>query len=283
MMVRAARLLMLAGAVTLVTAAGMALPAMAQSQSTSASHLSLAERVTRLEAQQSQGSIGLVNRVQQLQTQVQQLQGQVEVLQHKLEQVQQTSRDRYVDLDSRIARLEGHAPTAGAALGPADTSSAAPMADAGTQDTPIGAAAGTPADEATGTTMAADPEDDYEHAFSALRSGDFASAARRFRAFIQRYPNHKLTPNAYYWLGESYYGTQNYQVALQAFDDLLRRFPDDAKAPDALLKKGYCQFELQQWSAARDTLEQVRSRYPDSREARLAAGRLRALDRRSGG
>ena len=70
--------------------------------------LSLADRVSRLEqqAQQSQGGVGLVNQVQDLQSQVQQLQGQVEELQHQLQQMQDSGKAQYTDLDSRIARLE---------------------------------------------------------------------------------------------------------------------------------------------------------------------------------
>jgi tetratricopeptide (TPR) repeat protein len=51
----------------------------------------------------------------------------------------------------------------------------------------------------------------------------------RFREFIQKYPNDALTPNAFYWLGESYYATTNYQVALEAFKHLLSQFPQSDK------------------------------------------------------
>lgn len=253
----------------------------------SSQRLSLAERVSRLEqqAQGDNGGIGLVNQVQQLQSQVQQLQGQVEELQHRLEQFEQSSKSQYVDLDSRLGRLEGHAPAA-------DTS--APPPDNGPvelDDVQLGgqgqggtAAAGQQSQQdATGSdnTGSGDPQADYQQAFSALRNGDFAEASRRFNAFISKYPNTSLTPNAYYWLGESYYGTQNYQVALQTFQKLLKRFPDDAKAPGALLKVGYCQYELEQWDASRDTLNRVIQQYPGTQEARLAEGRLRALSMHS--
>lgn len=117
----------------------------------------------------------------------------------------------------------------------------------------------------------------YDEAFSALKDGRYAESARRFQGFIDQYPNADLTGNAYYWLGESYYVTQNYRVALDTFSALLTRFPDNQKAPDALLKVGYCQYELKQWDAAQTTLNQVVERYPDTTVSRLAQGRLRAL------
>src|SRR5690606_35209683 len=93
----------------------------------------------------------------------------------------------------------------------------------------------------------------YDAAFKAIRGGDYVGAARQFRDFIQQYPDHPLAPNALYWLGESYYATTNYSVALQAFQQLLSQFPDSDKAPDALLKVGYSQIELKQAAAGRTT------------------------------
>jgi tol-pal system protein YbgF len=91
------------------------------------------------------------------------------------------------------------------------------------------------------------------------------------------FPDGDYAPNAQYWLGESYYVTQNYGIALDAFQALLRRFPNSSKAPDALLKLGYCQYELRQWDEAEATLNRVMQQYPDTTVARLAQGRLRAM------
>ena len=102
-------------------------------------------------------------------------------------------------------------------------------------------------------------------------------SARRFQTFLDQYPDSGLAGNAYYWLGESYYVTQNYKIALQSFQTLLQRYPESQKAPDAMLKVGYSQYELKQWDQAEATLNQVVQTYPDTTVARLAQGRLRAL------
>jgi tol-pal system protein YbgF len=124
---------------------------------------------------------------------------------------------------------------------------------------------------------AADEKGEYDQAFNALKDGRYAESARRFQGFIGQYPNSELTPNAYYWLGESYYVTQNYPISLDTFQKLLAQFPNSQKAPDALLKVGYCQYEMKQWDQAEATLNQVVQKYPDTTVARLAQGRLRAL------
>ena len=274
-----------------------------------AQRLSLAERVDRLE-QQSQpggqpgGAVDRVNQVSSLQSQVQALQGKVEELQHALDQASQRNRDQYVDLDSRLGRIEGRAP--GSAAPVADAAAAAAAASQQPPDIELGspatlsapgpssapAAAGNlteadraamPPDAANAATAAstpADPADEsaaYGEAFQALKDGRYAESARRFQSFIERYPDGTLTGNAYYWLGESYYVTQNYEIAEQSFRTLLQRYPDSQKAADALLKTGYAQYEMKQWDQAEATLNQVMQQYPDTTVARLAEGRLRAL------
>lgn len=298
-------------AAVLVTAAVLASPAQAQQR------LSLSERIERLEQQASgrggaQGGIDLVNQIQALQSQVQTLQGQVEELRHQLGEAQGRAKDQYIDLDSRIGRIEGRsgagavAPAAPAgsqdpglsdielgASPPADTNSLTPadasLASPDDQDRTGAVAAGSSAIGTSATNMPpatdlpsapADPEAEkraYDEAFSALKDGRYAESARRFQSFIAQYPNTDLTGNAYYWLGESYYVTQNYRVALDTFNTLLSRFPQNQKAPDALLKTGYCQYELKQWDAAESTLNSVVETYPNTTVARLAQGRLRAL------
>jgi len=247
------------------------------------SRLSLADRVALLEQQaqnKDQSGIGMVNQMQQLQAQVQQLQGQIEELQHNLQEQNDKNKAQYADLDSRLGRLEGgNAAGAGAAAGapaanPPPGNPPAAVAPAGGSNNGNSGQANTPGN------IGADPaaaQAAYNVAFKALQSGDYVQASRQFRSFIQQYPNHALTPNAYYWLGESYYVTMNYPVALESFQHLLSQFPQSDKAPDALLKVGYSQLELKQDAAAKATLSSVKTKYPGSKAASLAQERLQHI------
>jgi len=267
-----------------------------------AQRLSLAERVAKLEQDAqghngASGNIDLVNQINALQAQVQTLQGQVEELRHQLDEAKSRSKEQYIDLDSRLARLEGRG---GSAAPPAPGPGAANSGQL--QDIPLASGSPPPAARAdvppprneapppqgaapppSDTTLqaapagAADEKGEYDQAFNALKDGRYAESARRFQGFIGQYPNSELTPNAYYWLGESYYVTQNYPISLDTFQKLLAQFPNSQKAPDALLKVGYCQYEMKQWDQAEATLNQVVQKYPDTTVARLAQGRLRAL------
>jgi tol-pal system protein YbgF len=281
----AARLSM-AGAIA--SAMLFAYPAFAQD-----SRLSLAERVAQLEQQaqnKDRAGIGMVNQTQQLQAQVQQLQGQIEQLQHQLQVLDDKNKAQYGDLDSRLGRLEGGGAGAAAAGASATGSNASSVPAGNTLAASSSAAAASsvtdqPASSgSTAVAASADPAEvqaAYDVAFKSMRAGNYVEASREFRSFTKQYPNQALTPNAWYWLGESYYVTTNYSVALASFQQLLKDFPQSEKASDALLKIGYSQVELKQYDAAKATLTEVTQKYPGSKVASLAQERLQRLQQSS--
>ncbi len=235
-----------------------------------AQRTSLADRVAVLEqrAAGDQGATELVNQMTQLRSEVQALRGQIEELQQQLEQAKQGQRSQYLDLDGRLNRLEG-----GASSSSSLTPSPAPM-----QPAPVASAGTVTASEPVSGAMAGmDERSAYNHAFEALKSGDYVESSRRFRDFLAVFPGGQYAPNAMYWLGESYYVTQNYALAGDQFQSLLDRFPTHDKAPGALLKLGLSQYGLKQYPAAETTLRQVLQRYPNSDVARTADDRLRAM------
>ena len=229
-----------------------------------AQRASLADRVAALEARNAgdQGGTELVNQISQLRSEVQELRGQIEQLQQQLEQAKQGQRSQYLDLDGRLNRLEGGTVPAPDTAAPSATPAASnPVA--------------TPA--ASNAMAGMDERAAYTHAFEALKGGDYAESARRFRDFIAAHPGGQYAPNALYWLGESYYVTQNYALAGEQFQALLDRYPTHDKAPGALLKLGLAQYGLKDYAGADATLRQVVQRYPGSDVARTADDRLRAM------
>ena len=261
----------------------LALPASAQQR------MSASDRLAALEQQLSamrSGNMDLLNQVGELKTEVQSLRAQIEELQQQVEQQKQSAKNQYLDLDSRVERLENGAssPTAAAPASvptPAATASvprpatgAKPPvpAGAGIQDSPprvYGDAATLGKGEGERTA--------YNGAFDALKAGRYADSARLFQAFLDNYPNGTYTPNALYWLGESYYVTQNYALAQAQFQALLDRYPTHDKSAGALLKVGLSQQGLRQLDAAEATYNKVLGKYPGTEAARVADDRLRAI------
>ena len=233
----------------------------------------------------------LVIQVQELQDEVRALRGQLEEQNRELENVKRRQRDQYLDLDQRISDVRNSQPAmaAGAAAGATAAAPApsAPATAAGgdvpevrppmdTESEVVGI--GQPAAQSQAAAVSGEAEKAaYDQAFQALKELRYADAAEEFQSFLERYPNSEYADNAQYWLGESYYVTRNFEIALTAFQDLLDRFPESPKAPDALLKVGYTHYELEQWDSARTALTRVQEMYPDSTLSRLAENRLRAM------
>ncbi len=241
----------------------------------SAQRASLADRVATLEqrAGDNQANVDLLKQVSQLKTELQALRAQVEELQQAGEQAKQTSRSQYLDLDGRLNRLEGGGVPPAAAHSPAAAGPvAAPLPAAAARDV-------APAIHGDAGTLAqgADERASYDAAFNALKAGRYADSAQSFEAFLERFPNGSYAPNGLYWLGESYYVTQNYAMAQQQFQALLERYPTHDKTPGAMLKVGLSQLGLKKIDAAERTLAAVVSRYPGTDAARTAADRLGAI------
>ncbi|MCX2921684.1 MULTISPECIES: tol-pal system protein YbgF [Stenotrophomonas] len=258
------RFLSMIVAAALVAAA----PANAQRQS-------LADRVGALEQQanNNQSNMDMLNQLNQLRTQLQALQSQVEQLQHDNEQLKQTGKDQYLDLDSRLNRLEGGAPVLPAAPAAAATAPAAPPK-------PATAASERPPSvhgDAGSLAASGDERTAYNVAFDSLKAGKYDDSAQLFMSFLELYPNGVYTPNALYWLGESYYATRNFPLAEAQFRDLISRYPTHDKASGGLLKIGLSQYGEGKVDQAQATLEQVVSTYPGSDAARTAQDRLQSI------
>ena len=242
-----------------------------------AQRASLADRVAALEvrAANNQGNVDLLNQVTQLKAEIVSLRSQIEELQQASEQAQSTARAQYLDLDGRLNRLEGSGvPVPQPGDLPAAPDAASPAASSPAISLPPTSSASTPAVAATG----ADERASYEAAFDVLKAGRYDDSARLFQQFLQQHPDGAYAPNARYWLGESYYVTQNYALALEQFKTLYERYPTHDKAPGALLKVGLSQYGLKEMDAARETLTQVAQKYPGSEAARTADDRLQSIE-----
>ncbi len=268
------------------------------------SALSLSDRVTRLEQSGGSGTaVELLTQIEQMQMEVQELRGLVEEQANLIEQLQRRQRDQYVDLDNRLQQqlLSGGGPRPQTSGYPVETMGLPVQGTTeGPVETPVirqspawqEAPEVTPANDSTAATeglgistvyqpeVVLDPvaeKQAYEGAFADLKDGHYADSARKFATFVGRYPNSQYSDNAQYWLGESYYVTRNYRIALESFQTLINHYPNSPKVADAMLKIGYTYYELKKWDEARSTLTQVTESYPGTTVARLAQSRLKAL------
>lgn len=216
------------------------------------------------EAIKNIGVIQLLQQIDVLNSEIAKLRGQIEVLANQNEQLQKRQRDFYLDLDTRLRRLEGAPP---------------PVADANAPVTPPAALATTPP-VPTATPPGASKDKDggelraYDDASNLFKKGDYARAVEAFSAFLRNFPSSPLAANSQYWVGMSYFNLRDFRNAQSAQEVLIKRFPDSPKVPDALLAIASVQLEQGDGGSARNTLEDIIARYPGTEAATKARTRL---------
>lgn len=211
------------------------------------------------------GIIQLLNQIEQLNAEIAKLRGQVEVMSNLDEQLTKRQRDFYLDIDTRLRKLEGSTNDA-AAVSP---TSAAPAVVAP-------AASAAPLSPAQIAALRAKEDAVYDVGSNAFKRGDYAAAIRAFQTYAKDYPSGQLISNAHYWMGISYFNMRDYGSARTTQEMLLKQYPDSAKAPDALLAIASVYSEIGDNGSARNALEDVIAKYPGSDAATKARTRLSA-------
>lgn len=106
-----------------------------------------------------------------------------------------------------------------------------------------------------------DPNALYNKAFSYLQKSDYNQAEKYLLLFAERYPQHMLASNAYYWLGETYYVQKQYEQAAVQFLKGYQDFPKGSKAADSLLKLALSLVNLKKKEEACTTLHKLTTEF----------------------
>lgn len=215
-------------------------------------------------------------RIQQLETELRNLTGTIEQQGFALQQLQNNFKKLSGDLEVRLSDLESGKVTSSVGsvsnnVVPSPSHSMDPFPPAGSaaprSASLSGQSLGTISDsQSSGQASSSggnDPASDYENAFSLLKNSNFAAAEKGFSSFLSNYPNHQLSSNAQYWLGETFYVRGNYERAARVFAEGYQKFPQSNKAADNLLKLGMSLAGVGNAQDACVALRQLKSDYPD--------------------
>jgi len=211
--------------------------------------------------------------------------GQIERLQRQIQQLNQTIEKMQTDYDYRLQQVEGGRggarppaprpvagpPPGGEPGGPRNLAPPGPQTAAAPPQPGGGVPLNPPA--------MGGPESAYNEALDLMGRNDYAGAERALRGFIQRYPQHALTGNAQYWLGETHYARKDYNGAASAFAVAYKTYPRSPKAPDSLLKLGMslqAQGKTEQACTVYGQLNQLFPNSADIIKRRVAAERQRS-------
>ncbi len=202
------------------------------------------ERLARVEDRRA--LVELASQIEALRGELARLRGQLEVLQHQAQTADKRGKDLYVDIDTRLRKLEQ----------PKEAGS-------GAADKPAAEAGPPPAE-----TKA------YEAALNQFKLGNYPLAISAFQGFLVTYPASKLAPSAQYWVGNAHFAQRDYKQAIAAQQKVLAAWPEDAKAPDAMLNIASAQDAMGDRRGAQKTLEGLIAKYPQSPAATSARQRL---------
>jgi tol-pal system protein YbgF len=204
--------------------------------------------------QQGKAQLDLANQLQHQAEEIARLRGQVETLGYELETAKKRQQDFYLDLDTRLRKLEPQ--TAG-------NTTVDPENRVNSGATP---------------TVAADPAREtreYEAALNQFKAAKYKEAASGFALFVQKYPDSTLAPNAQFWLGNAWIAQRNCAKAIEAHGVVTTRYASSPKAPDSWLAMGNCQQEMGNAAAAKRSYETVIAKYPTSSAANTAQQSLK--------
>jgi tol-pal system protein YbgF len=109
----------------------------------------------------------------------------------------------------------------------------------------------------------------YEFATSFLKVGDYSTAERAFREFVQTNPEHDLAGNAQYWYAETFRIRQLYTDAASAYLEGYQKYPKGDKAPINLLKLGVSMVQIGEKDQGCKMINGVEKQYPKANQSVL--------------
>lgn len=192
----------------------------------------------------------------------------VEVIRQQMEELT----DRLNDLDRRVARLQdGQYAAPMPAPAKPDAMPAQPSHEPSRQSKP---AKLPEAPAILPGTPDISPTSAFNLAQNDYLNGRYELAIRGFERFLKDFPSTSKTPDAHYFIGESYYSLKDYPHAMQAFDVVVQEYPKSEKMPPALFKLGLSSAETGDPLKARSYLKRVLEEFASSNEAKLAKNKL---------
>ena len=221
---------------------------------------SVDERMAKAEATATSAAdrsalLELSSQIDSLRGEIAKMRGQVEVIANQSETAEARQKQLYLDIDTRLRKLETAPPPPAAETKPP-------------------AAAATDAEPSPGEAKA------YQAALDQFKLGNYSLAVAAMQGFLVTYPSSSLAANAQYWIGMAHSGQRDYKSAIAAQRKLLAQWPDSPKAPDAMLSIASAQETMGDRGAARKTLEELIAKYPASSSAASAKQRLAASAKR---
>jgi tol-pal system protein YbgF len=116
----------------------------------------------------------------------------------------------------------------------------------------------------SGVAMLDAPREQFNNALQAFQGGQYQQAEEGFKAFIGANPGHRLTPDAVFYIGESYFQRSRAREAAEQYLKVTTDYGKSSRAPESMVRLGQALAALGNNEQACATFAELGKRYPNA-------------------
>jgi tol-pal system protein YbgF len=114
----------------------------------------------------------------------------------------------------------------------------------------------------SGVAMLDAPREQFNTALQAFQSGEYQQAEDGFKAFMSANVGHRLTPDAIFYIGETYFQRSRPREAAEQYLKVTTDYSKSARAPESMVRLGQTLAALGNSEQACATFAEFGKRYP---------------------
>ena len=108
------------------------------------------------------------------------------------------------------------------------------------------------------------PREQFNAALAAFQARQYPEAEAGFKAFLAANPDHRLTPDALFYIGETYLQRSRPREAAEEYLKVTTNYSKSSRAPESMVRLGQTLAELGNSDQACATLTEFGKRYPSA-------------------
>ena len=116
----------------------------------------------------------------------------------------------------------------------------------------------------SGVAMIDAPREQYNNALQAFQAGQFQQAEDGFKTFMTANPGHRLTPDAIFYVGETYFQRSRAREAAEQYLKVTTEYGKSSRAPESMVRLGQALLALGNSEQACATFAEFGKRYPNA-------------------
>jgi tol-pal system protein YbgF len=198
-------------------------------------------------------TLDLQIQMEALNAELRKLRGQNEEFTHNLQDAEKRQKDFYIDLDTRLRRIEAGE---------------------------VAAKAASTDHVGSSNDVSPDPVSEnraFEAAYTFYKAENYQAATTSFSELLKKYPQTVHEANVLYWMGNAYFLQKDCKNSVNSYQSLIAKYQDHPRVQEAMLNIADCQLDLKNKTAAKKTLKQLISQFPGSDASEKAKKRLASI------